>query len=44
MEFTHNNLQLAYANTLEAMIYGTSFLDVTISGLGRGAETVLLNC
>ena len=33
----HNNLQLAYANTLEAMIYGTSFLDVTVSGLGRGA-------
>jgi len=33
----HNNLQLAYANTLEAMIYGASFLDVTISGLGRGA-------
>ncbi len=33
----HNNLQLAYAITLEAMIYGTSFLDVTISGLGRGA-------
>ncbi len=33
----HNNLQLAYENTLEAMIYGTSFLDVTISGLGRGA-------
>ncbi|MCK5851245.1 MAG: aldolase catalytic domain-containing protein, partial [Kiritimatiellae bacterium] len=33
----HNNIQLAYANTLEAMIYGTSFLDVTISGLGRGA-------
>jgi 4-hydroxy 2-oxovalerate aldolase len=33
----HNNLQLAYANTLEAMMYGTSFLDVTISGLGRGA-------
>jgi 4-hydroxy 2-oxovalerate aldolase len=33
----HNNLSLAYANTLEAMIYGTSFLDVTTSGLGRGA-------
>ncbi len=33
----HNNLQLAYANTIEAMIYGASFLDVTISGLGRGA-------
>jgi len=33
----HNNMQLAYANTIEAMTYGTSFLDVTISGLGRGA-------
>jgi 4-hydroxy 2-oxovalerate aldolase len=33
----HNNIQLAYANTLEAMMYGTSYLDVTISGLGRGA-------
>lgn len=34
---THNNIQLAYANTIEAMIYGASVLDVTISGLGRGA-------
>lgn len=34
---THNNLQLAFANTLEALIYGTSYIDVTISGLGRGA-------
>jgi 4-hydroxy 2-oxovalerate aldolase len=33
----HNNIQLAYANTIEAMRYGTSYLDVTISGLGRGA-------
>ncbi|MFK2823920.1 aldolase catalytic domain-containing protein [Arcobacter sp. YIC-80] len=33
----HNNLQLAYANTIEAMTYGASFLDVTVSGLGRGA-------
>ena len=33
----HNNLQLAYANTLESMMYGASFLDVTISGFGRGA-------
>ena len=33
----HNNIQLAYANTIEAMMYGTSFLDATISGLGRGA-------
>jgi len=30
-------MQLAYANTIEAMTYGTSYLDVTISGLGRGA-------
>ena len=33
----HNNIQLAFANTIEAMMYGTSYLDVTISGLGRGA-------
>lgn len=33
----HNNMQLAFANTLEALIYGTSYIDVTISGLGRGA-------
>jgi 4-hydroxy 2-oxovalerate aldolase len=33
----HNNLQLAFANTLEALIYGTSYIDVTLSGLGRGA-------
>jgi len=33
----HNNIQLAYANTIEAMRNGTNFLDCTISGLGRGA-------
>lgn len=33
----HNNQQLAYANTLEAMMLGASFLDATIAGLGRGA-------
>ena len=33
----HNNQQLAYANTIEALILGTSFLDVTMGGLGRGA-------
>ena len=33
----HNNQQLAYANTLEAMILGANFLDSTIGGLGRGA-------
>ncbi|TYQ16514.1 UNVERIFIED_CONTAM: 4-hydroxy 2-oxovalerate aldolase [Acetivibrio alkalicellulosi] len=34
---THNNQQLAYANTLEALILGVSYLDATFSGLGRGA-------
>jgi len=33
----HNNQQLAYANTIESMIYGTSWLDATINGMGRGA-------
>lgn len=34
---THNNQQLAYANTIEALIMGVSYLDATFSGLGRGA-------
>ncbi len=34
---THNNQQLAYANTIEALILGASYLDTTVSGLGRGA-------
>ncbi|MGA2090198.1 MAG: aldolase catalytic domain-containing protein [Endomicrobiales bacterium] len=33
----HNNQQLAYANTIDALIYGASLLDVTINGMGRGA-------
>ena len=33
----HNNQQLAYSNTIESMIVGTSYLDATIAGLGRGA-------
>lgn len=33
----HNNQQLAYANTLEAVIYGASRIDATINGMGRGA-------
>ncbi|MHB9154104.1 MAG: aldolase catalytic domain-containing protein [Endomicrobiales bacterium] len=33
----HNNQQLAYANTLDALIFGASRLDVTINGMGRGA-------
>jgi 4-hydroxy 2-oxovalerate aldolase len=34
---THNNLQLAYANTIEAIILGANLLDASIGGLGRGA-------
>jgi 4-hydroxy 2-oxovalerate aldolase len=33
----HNNQQLAYANTIESLIMGTSYLDATIGGMGRGA-------
>jgi len=33
----HNNIQLAFANTIESKNNGVTFLDVTISGLGRGA-------
>ncbi|MCB1069659.1 MAG: nucleoid-structuring protein H-NS [Verrucomicrobia bacterium] len=33
----HNNLQLAFANTLEAIILGCNRVDSTMMGLGRGA-------
>lgn len=33
----HNNQQLAFSNTIEALIAGANRLDATISGLGRGA-------
>jgi len=33
----HNNQQLAFANTIEAIIAGANRLDATIMGLGRGA-------
>ena len=33
----HNNQQLAFANTIEAAINGASYLDATMSGMGRGA-------
>ena len=33
---THNNQQLAFANTIESLRCGVSFLDAAISGLGRG--------
>ncbi|OGV68411.1 MAG: nucleoid-structuring protein H-NS [Lentisphaerae bacterium RIFOXYA12_FULL_48_11] len=33
----HNNQQLAFSNTLEALITGANRLDATINGIGRGA-------
>ncbi len=33
----HNNQQLAFANTIESLSRGASFLDATVSGMGRGA-------
>ncbi|MFH1394623.1 MAG: aldolase catalytic domain-containing protein [Candidatus Omnitrophota bacterium] len=33
----HNNQQLGYANTIQAIIDGCNFLDATIYGIGRAA-------
>lgn len=33
----HNNQNLAFANTIETLSYGVSFLDATSMGMGRGA-------
>lgn len=33
----HNNMQLAFANTIEACSRGVSYLDATMMGMGRGA-------
>lgn len=33
----HNNQQLAFANTIEAIIHGVNRVDATLGGLGRGA-------
>lgn len=33
----HNNQQLAFANTIESCARGVSYLDATMSGMGRGA-------
>lgn len=33
----HNNQQLAFANTIAALTRGVSYLDSTVSGMGRGA-------
>jgi 4-hydroxy 2-oxovalerate aldolase len=33
----HNNMQLAFANTIETIILGANRVDATMGGLGRGA-------
>ena len=33
----HNNQQLAFANTISAIISGVNYLDATLYGIGRGA-------
>ena len=33
----HNNQNLAFANTIETMSYGLSYMDATMQGIGRGA-------
>ncbi|HEQ71778.1 MAG TPA: nucleoid-structuring protein H-NS [Spirochaetia bacterium] len=39
---THNNTQLAYANTISALIEGANYLDATLDGMGRGAGNCAL--
>lgn len=38
----HNNLQMAFANTVEAATNGASYLDATMMGIGRGAGNCML--
>lgn len=33
----HNNMQLAFSNTVTGIIHGCNFLDATFFGIGRGA-------
>ena len=33
----HNNLQLAFANSIEAIVLGVNRIDATMNGIGRGA-------
>ena len=33
----HNNQNLAFANTIETLSYGISYMDASVMGMGRGA-------
>ena len=38
----HNNQQLAFSNTIEAIIHGANYLDATVYGIGRAAGNCTL--
>jgi 4-hydroxy 2-oxovalerate aldolase len=38
----HNNQQLAFSNTIEAIIHGVNYLDATVYGMGRAAGNCTL--
>jgi len=38
----HNNQELAFSNTIEALINGANRLDATVAGIGRGAGNCTL--
>ncbi|RJE48438.1 MULTISPECIES: aldolase catalytic domain-containing protein [unclassified Dehalobacter] len=40
----HNNMQLAFSNTITAIESGASFLDASVNGMGRGAGNCPLEC
>ncbi len=39
---THNNLQMAFANTVQAIMDGANMLDASVFGIGRGAGNCTL--
>ncbi|MBI4844840.1 MAG: aldolase catalytic domain-containing protein [Nitrospirae bacterium] len=38
----HNSLQLAFSNTIEAIIHNANYLDATVYGIGRGSGNCTL--
>ena len=40
---THNNLGLALSNTVTAIKRGVKWVDLTVMGMGRGAEMLKQN-
>lgn len=39
---SHNNQQLAFANTIEACANGVSYLDASMNGMGRGSGNCMM--